>query len=206
MFTQIVSLFDQIDLLEIASAFIVLFTIIDVIGSTPVFIAIEQQGRTVNALKASLLSWAVLLLFFFAGDLLLELFHVDIRSFAVGGASIILLVALEMTLDVQIFHNRGPVKSATLVPVVFPLLAGAGAISALLALRADYHTINIMIGLALNMVWVYVCIRCVHWLKEHISDAFLYLLHKFFGIILLAISVRLITENLVPLIISIADK
>lgn len=190
----------QINVLEITSTFIVLFSIIDALGSTPIFIQLEQQGRPVNALKATLISWGLLLLFYFAGSTLLQLFHVDLQSFAVAGAIVIFMVALEMTLDVVIFKNQGPIKEATLVPVVFPLIAGAGSITALLALRVDYATVNIMIGLALNMIWVYFVIHSVKWVEAHIGRGTIYLLRKFFGIILLAVSVRMFCENLVPLI------
>lgn len=188
---------------EIASTFIVLFSIIDVLGSTPIFIALEEQGRPVNAVKATLLSWAMLVAFFFVGDALLQLFHVDIQSFAVAGSIVIFMLALEMVLDVTIFKNQGPMKGATLIPVVFPLIAGAGSFTTLLALRVDYATVNIMTGLGLNMALVYAVIRSVRWIEHHVNKGAIYMLRKFFGIILLAISVRLFTENIVPLIRSI---
>lgn len=198
-------MFDQFNLLEITSTFIVLFSIIDVLGSMPIFIALEDQGRPINATKAALISWAMLATFFFAGNALLQLFHVDIQSFAVAGSIVIFMVALEMVLDVTIFKNQGPMKNATLVPVVFPLIAGAGSFTTLLALRVDYATINIMIGLGLNMVLVFIVIRSVRWIERRINEGAIYLLRKFFGIIILAISVRLFTENIVPLIEHIAQ-
>ena len=140
---------------QMTSAFIVLFAVIDIIGSIPIIINLKEKGKDVNALKATLISFALLIGFFYAGDMMLKLFHVDIESFAVAGAFVIFLMSLEMILDIEIFKNQGPIKEATLVPLVFPLLAGAGAFTTLLSLRAEYASINIIIALVLNMIWVY---------------------------------------------------
>ena len=189
-------LVSRLDIQQILSAFIVLFAVIDVLGSTPIFLSLKQQGRPVNAWKATLISLALMLAFFFAGDAMLRLFNVDIESFAVAGSLIIFLMSLEMILDVEIFKNQGPIKEATLVPVVFPLLAGAGSFTTLLSLRAEYAQVNIIIGLLLNMVFVYIVLKATDRVEKVISKAAIYLLRKFFGIILLAISVRLFTANL----------
>ena len=190
----------RLDPLQIASTFIVLFAVIDVLGSTPIFIDLKQQGRPVNALKATLISTSLLIGFFFAGDVMLRLFNVDIESFAVAGSLVIFLLALEMILDVVIFKNQGPIKEATLVPVVFPLIAGAGSFTTLLSLRAEYAQVNIIIGLLLNMVFVYCVLKATERVERLISKSTIYLLRKFFGIILLAISVRLFTANLSALL------
>ena len=189
-------LLSRLDIQQILSAFIVLFAVIDVLGSTPIFLSLKQQGRPVNAWKATLISLALMLAFFFAGDAMLRLFNVDIESFAGAGSLIIFLMSLEMILDVEIFKNQGPIKEATLVPVVFPLLAGAGSFTTLLSLRAEYAQVNIIIGLLLNMVFVYIVLKATDRVEKVISKAAIYLLRKFFGIILLAISVRLFTANL----------
>ena len=188
-------LLSRLNALQIASTFIVLFAVIDVLGSTPIFIDLKQQGRPVNALKATLISTGLLIGFFFAGDAMLRLFNVDIESFAVAGSLVIFLLALEMILDVVIFKNQGPIKEATLVPVVFPLIAGAGSFTTLLSLRAEYAQVNILIGLLLNMVFVYFVLKATERVERLISKSTIYLLRKFFGIILLAISVRLFTAN-----------
>ena len=190
----------RLDPLQIASTFIVLFAVIDALGSTPIFIDLKQQGRPVNALKATLISTSLLIGFFLAGDVMLRLFNVDIESFAVAGSLVIFLLALEMILDVVIFKNQGPIKEATLVPVVFPLIAGAGSFTTLLSLRAEYAQINILIGLLLNMVFVYCVLKATERVEKLISKSTIYLLRKFFGIILLAISVRLFTANLSALL------
>ena len=140
---------------QMISAFIVLFAVIDIIGSIPIIINLKEKGKDVNATKATVISFALLIGFFYAGDMMLKLFHVDIESFAVAGAFVIFLMSLEMILDIEIFKNQGPIKEATLVPLVFPLLAGAGAFTTLLSLRAEYASVNIIIALILNMLWVY---------------------------------------------------
>lgn len=190
----------RLDLQQIASTFLVLFAIIDILGSTPIFISLKQRGKAINALKATFLSTVLLVGFFYAGDATLKLFSVDIQSFAVAGALIILIIALEMLLDVEIFKYGGPSNEATLIPVVFPLIAGAGAFTTLLSLKAEYATVNIMIGLGLNMIFVYIVIRAADKIQRFVSENVIYVLRKFFGVILLAIAVKLFTSNLLPLI------
>lgn len=193
-------LLSRLDWQQAASAFIVLFAVIDVLGSTPIFISLQNQGRPVSAPKATFISGGLLVAFYFAGDILLRLFNVDIESFAVAGSLVIFLMSLEMILDVEIFKNTGPIKEATLVPVVFPLLAGPGSFTTLLSLRAEYATPNIMIGLALNLIFVFCVLHATTRVERIISKSAIYLMRKFFGIILLAISVRLFTANLQSLL------
>ena len=185
---------------EFLSAFIVLFAVLDIIGSIPIILDLKQKGRSVNSMKATLIAFALLLGFFYAGDMMLRLFQVDIASFAVAGAFVIFMMSLEMILDVEIFKNTGPIKEATLVPLVFPLLAGAGAFTTLLSLRAEYAPVNIVLALILNMVWVYIVLRMTDRIERVLGKGGIYVIRKFFGIILLAISARLFTANLTSLI------
>ena len=154
---------------EFLSAFIVLFAVIDIIGSIPIILDLKQKGRSVNAVKATGIAFALLLGFFYVGDGMLRLFQVDIASFAVAGAFVIFLMSLEMILDVEIFKNTGPIKEATLVPLVFPLLAGAGAFTTLLSLRAEYAPLNIVLALIVNMVWVYIVLRLTDRIERLLS-------------------------------------
>ena len=196
MLTLLQTFTAHIDFQQIASAFIVLFAVIDILGATPIIIDLKTKGRPVNPLHATAISCSLLVGFFFAGDAMLKLFSVDIQSFAVAGAVVIFFMALEMILDIEIFKNLGPIKEATLVPVVFPLIAGAGSFTTLLSLRAEYDSVNILIGLGLNMLFVYCVLRATEKVESLISKSAIYLLRKFFGIILLAIAVRLFTANL----------
>ena len=189
-------MFTNFNFQQILSAFIVLFAVIDIIGAIPIIIDLKDKGKDVNALKATLISFLLLLGFFYAGDILLRLFHVDIESFAVAGAFVVFLLSLEMILDIEIFKNQGPIKEATLVPLVFPLLAGAGSFTTLLSLRAEYASVNIIVALILNMLWVYFVVRMTRKVERVLGKGGIYLIRKFFGIILLAISVKLFMSNI----------
>ena len=193
-------MFSNFNFQELISAFIVLFAVIDIIGSIPIILDLKSKGRKVNAVKATLISFALLIGFFYAGDMLLKLFQVDIASFAVAGSFVLFLLALEMILDVEIFKNQGPIKEATLVPLVFPLLAGAGSFTTLLSLRAEYASLNIVIALILNMVWVYTVLKLTDKVEHFLGKGGIYLIRKFFGIILLAIAARLFTANITQLL------
>ena len=189
-------MFTNFNFQQILSAFIVLFAVIDIIGAIPIIIDLKDKGKDVNALKATLISFLLLLGFFYAGDILLRLFHVDIESFAVAGAFVIFLLSLEMILDIEIFKNQGPIKEATLVPLVFPLLAGAGSFTTLLSLRAEYASVNIIVALVRKMLWVYFVVRMTRKVERVLGKGGIYLIRKFFGIILLAISVKLFMSNI----------
>lgn len=198
-------MFSSISFQEILSAFIVLFAVIDIIGSIPIIISIKQKGRNLNTFAATGISFLLMTGFFFAGEMLLKLFQVDIASFAVAGAFIIFLMSLEMILDIEIFKNQGPIKEATLVPLVFPLLAGPGSFTTLLSLRAEFSAINIIIALILNMVWVYIVLSMTGKIENLLGKGGIYMLRKFFGIILLAISVRLFTANISQLMAQLGE-
>lgn len=194
------NIFSTFNFQELTSAFIVLFAVIDIIGSIPIILDLKAKGRNVNAIKATLISFGLLIGFFYAGDMLLKLFQVDIASFAVAGSFVLFLLALEMILDVEIFKNQGPIKEATLVPLVFPLLAGAGSFTTLLSLRAEYAPLNIVIALVLNMVWVFTVLKLTDKVEHFLGKGGIYMIRKFFGIILLAIAARLFTANITQLL------
>ncbi len=183
-------------LLQISSTFMVLFAIIDILGSIPLILSLRQKGEKIHALQATLVALAILLLFLFAGDFILKIFNVDIQSFAVAGALVIFIFALEMLLDIEIFRNRGPEGSSSIVPLAFPLIAGPGSFTTLLSLRAEYDVENIIIGLVLNLVFVYFVLRSTAKIEKFFGEGGIYVMRKFFGIILLAISVKLFTGNL----------
>lgn len=192
-------MFATFDFQELASAFIVLFAVIDIIGSIPIILDLKQKGRNVNAIKATSISFALMIGFFFAGEMVLKLFQVDIASFAVAGSIVLFLLALEMILDVEIFKNQGPIKEATLVPLVFPLLAGAGSFTTLLSLRAEFAALNIVIALILNMLWVFLVLKMTGRIEHFFGKGGIYVIRKFFGIILLAIAARLFMSNVTQL-------
>lgn len=189
-------MFAAFNLTETVSAFIVLFAVIDIVGSMPVITELNTRGLEVSPLKASVLSLVLMVAFFYGGHIILRLFRVDVESFAVAGSIVLFLIAFEMLLGVEIFKNQGPVKEATLVPLVFPLIAGPGSFTTLLSLRAEYAAVNILVALALNMIWVYFVIRMVDKVERLLGKGGVYIIQKFFGVILIAIAVRLFTQNI----------
>lgn len=191
------------DFLQIVSAFVVLFAVIDVAGLIPILISLKEKGEQIDANKAAVFSLATFLAFLFMGDVILKLFGVDISSFAVAGALVIFGMAVEMIFGIELFKMDGPKGTTTIVPVVFPLIAGAGSFTALLSLRAEYFLSNIIIALVLNIAVVYLVIRKLDLIARLIGSGGVYVLRKFFGIILLAISVKLFMSNLKILLSSI---
>lgn len=191
---------------EFVSAFIIMFAVIDAIGATPIIISLRDSGKIVKPIKATLLSTILLVAFFYAGDVMLKLFHVDIASFAVAGSIVIFLMAIEMLLDVEIFKFKGPSSEATIVPLVFPLLAGAGSFTTLLSLRAEYADINILLGLLANMGFVLFVLTMTDTVQRWIGKGGVYVVRKFFGVILIAVAVRLFTDNIAELILNISTQ
>lgn len=185
---------------EILSAFMVLFAIIDITGSIPVILGLKNGGNKIESSKAAIYSFIIFIAFLFLGDAILGFFGVDISSFAVAGALIILVLAVEMILGVEIFKNDGPGGSVTIVPIIFPLIAGAGSLTTVLSLRAEYAVENIITAILLNMVVVYIVLSKVDIVEKVIGKGGIYILRKFFGIILLAIAIKLFTTNIVTLI------
>ena len=191
---------------EFISAFIILFAVIDAVGSTPIIISLREGGKTIKPTKATLLSTLLLVAFFYAGDVMLKLFHVDIASFAVAGSIVIFLMAIEMLLDVEIFKFKGPTSEATIVPLVFPLIAGAGSFTTLLSLRAEYADINILLGLLVNMGFVFFVLTMTDKVQRWMGKGGVYVVRKFFGVILMAVAVRLFTDNIAELILNISTQ
>jgi len=185
---------------DLASAFIVLFAIIDVTGSLPIFIDLKNRNRNFSPLKASFFSFVILLAFIFVGEGILRLFNVDVSSFAIAGSLVIFVIACEMTFGWELFKMDSPNGSATLIPVIFPLLAGPGAFTTLIALKAEFSSIVIITALTLNMIIVFFVLRNVVKVEKLIGAAGIYVLRKFFGIILLAISVKLFITNITLLL------
>ena len=180
---------------DFLSAFIILFAVIDITGLTPIIIDMKQKGQNIIAWKAAVYSLVTFLAFLFMGNMILNLFQVDISSFAIAGALVIFVMAIEL-LGVEIFRNDGPEGAASIVPIVFPLIAGAGSFTTLLSLRALYGLGSILAALFLNILVIYVVIRNVHILERALGKTGVYVLRKFFGIILLALSVRMFLQNL----------
>ncbi|MCB0569849.1 MAG: MarC family protein [Phaeodactylibacter sp.] len=180
---------------ELASVTLVLFSVIDIVGSIPILIGLKQKGLKIEAAKASLASLAIMSIFLYGGESLLRLFGVDVESFAVAGAIILFLMGMEMVLGVRIFHDHANSRSGTIVPVAFPLIAGAGTMTTIIALRADYQAVNIQLGIIINIIFVFLVLRSSDWISEKLGEGGANVLRKVFGIILLAIAIKLFRDN-----------
>lgn len=190
-------MFSQFNFQHFVSAFVILFAVIDILGSIPIILSLKKKGKQVDATKAALLSLVMFLGFFYVGEAFLNLFHVDISSFAIAGSLIIFIMAMEMILDIEIFKSSPDTpKEATFVPVVFPLIAGAGALTTLLSIRSQYADINIILAVLLNVLLVYIVLKLIKRIDQILGAGTIYMFQKLFGIILLAISVKLFTHNL----------
>ncbi len=182
------------DLKESLATFMVLFAVIDITGSIPIIVDIKSKVGKVEAGKATLVSFSIMLAFLVIGEPLLGFFGVDIYSFAIAGSFILFFLAIEMVLGIQLFRHEAS-GAGSIVPIAFPLIAGAGSITTLLSLRASYQWINILIGLLANMVIVYLVLKATHWFERLLGPTGLYILQKFFGIILMAIAIHLFISN-----------
>lgn len=186
----------SISLPQIFGAFLVLFAIIDITGSIPIFLSLKQSGKKFSPIQAALISLLLFVVFFFMGDALLRLFGVNIESFAVAGSIVLFIMAFEMILGVEIFKNESGDGGSSVVPIAFPLIAGPGALTTIISLRAEYADVNILIALALNIVIDFLVLKYIDRLEHLLGGTLITILRKFFGVILLAIGVKLLTTNL----------
>lgn len=184
---------------EVISVTLILFSVIDILGSLPVLIDLRKKVGKIEAERATFASGLLMITFLFLGERILKLFGVDVASFAVAGALIIFLIGLEMILGRTIFKSELEADGAAhIVPIAFPLIAGAGTLTTLISLRAEYQIVNILIGVVLNLILIYAVLKSSEWLEDRIGPGGLNVLRKIFGIILLAIAIKLIKTNLLP--------
>ena len=188
--------FGTFDIWQVLSSFIFLFAIIDPLGNIPVTLNMERKGIKIDAFKVCIATIVILLAFLFAGEWILKLFGVKIEYFAIAGGFVILLMALEMVLDITIFKNEGLDGSGSIVPLAFPMYAGPGAFTALLSITAEYDIINLVLSLTLNTLTLFAVLKGTRWLNQYLGKTALYILRKFFGIIVLAIACKLMFGNL----------
>lgn len=184
----------RLDILEIFASFMVLFAIIDIPGSIPIILDIKSKTGDIEAGKASVVAFGIFMAFLFIGSPLLGVFGVDVSSFAIAGSFVIFLISMEMVLGIELFKHD-PAGGGSIVPIAFPLIAGAGSITTILSLKAEYQTINILIALILNMVIVYLVLRLTSTFERILGPAGLHILKKTFGIILLSIAIKLFISN-----------
>ena len=184
------------NLKEIFSITLVLFSVIDIIGSIPIVIELRKREGDIHSLKATLISGGLMLTFLFLGNSILQLFGLDVSSFALAGAVIMFLLAFEMILGITLFKDDTDSSgSGSVVPLAFPLISGAGTLTTILSLRAVYSVPNIMIGIVVNLVFIYIVLKSTTWLERKIGKSGFSILRRVFGIILLAIAIKIFKEN-----------
>lgn len=187
------------DLKEILSVSLILFSVIDIIGSVPFIILIKQREGKIQTEKATIISAALMVAFLYLGQSILTLFGLDVASFAVAGAIVIFIVAMEMILGITLIKDDPDAKgSGSIVPLAFPLIAGAGTLSTILSLRAVYEETNVLVGILVNLVFVYIVLRSASWLERVVGKSGFAVLRRVFGVILLAISVKIFKTNVFP--------
>ena len=180
---------------ELLTVTFTLFAVIDVIGSVPILISLKEKIGEFSELKATLISGALMILFLYLGKEFLRLLGVDIRSFAVGGSIVIFILGLEMVLGLEFFKSEKEVKSATIVPIAFPLIAGSGTLTTIMSLKANYGETTLLAAILINLIIVYVVLRSLKFIERLLGPAGLIAVRKFFGVILLAIAVKIFATN-----------
>lgn len=186
----------MLDFNQIISSFLVLFAVIDVIGAIPLIINIKKKVGHIRPGLATLVTTLIMVSFLFLGNSMLKFIGVDIKAFAVAGSILMAFIAFEMLLGIEIFKDEdADTATASIVPLAFPLLAGAGTLTTILSIRAEYHSLNIVIGILLNMIVIYLVLRSVNRIEKVIGPVGNKVLKKVFGIILLAIAVKLFSAN-----------
>jgi multiple antibiotic resistance protein len=180
---------------ELLTVTFTLFAVIDIIGSIPILVSLKEKMGGINELRATLISGAFMVLFLFLGEPFLHILGVDTRSFAVGGSIVIFILGLEMVLGLEFFKSDQDVKSGTIVPIAFPLIAGSGTLTTIMSLRAINAEITILIAILINLVIVFFVLKSLNVIKRILGPAGMIAVRKFFGVILLAIAVKIFASN-----------
>ena len=183
------------DVKEIVSATMVLFAVVDIIGSVPIIINLRKKAGHIQSEKTAIVAGGLLVVFLFLGKQLLNLFGETVEAFAVAGAFILFFLALEMILGITLYKGTTP-ESASIVPLAFPMVAGAGALTTVLSLRAKFYVENIIVAIIINMVIVYIVLKSSERIEKFLGKQGITVLHNLFGVILLAIAVNLFTTNI----------
>lgn len=188
----------QLNFKDILSVSLILFSVIDILGAIPVIIDLRKKTGHIHAEQATLVSGGIMIAFLYIGKTILNLFGVDINSFAIAGALIIFLIGLEMTLGRNIFKSEDVAagKAASIVPLAFPVIAGAGTMTTILSLKSQYNELNILVGILLNLVFIYGVLKASIWIEKKLGQVGANVLRKVFGVILLAISIKILKSSL----------
>jgi multiple antibiotic resistance protein len=185
----------NIDLNGLLTVSFTLFAVIDIVGSVPILISLKHKMGGIRELRATLISGALMVLFLFVGKGFLNLLGLDVKSFAVGGSIVIFILGLEMVLGLEFFKSEKDIKAATVVPIAFPLIAGSGTLTTLMSLKANYGETTILVAILLNLIIVFIVLKSLGAIARMLGPAGLIAVRKFFGVILLAIAVKIFATN-----------
>jgi len=189
--------FSQITLKEILTVTFTLFAVIDMVGNVPVLASLRvKMGGEIRSIEATFASGALMILFLFLGKQFLELLGLDVQSFAVAGSIVIFIIGLEMVLGHDFFKSDGNARTGSVVPIAFPLIAGSGTLTTIMSLKANYYDANIFFGILINCVIIYVVLRSLKWIEKVLGPNGMVVIRKFFGVILLAIAVKIFGSNM----------
>lgn len=185
---------------DLIAAIFTLFAVIDIVGSVPLLVSLKQKLGGIRELEATLVSGFLMVVFMFLGEKFLMLLGLDKRSFAVGGSIVIFIVGLEMVLGHELFKSEKDARAGTLVPIAFPLIAGSGTLTTIMSLKAIYDNTTIMLAILVNLIFVFIVLKSLNFIQRLLGPAGMIAVRKFFGVILLAISVKIFTSNVGGLI------
>jgi multiple antibiotic resistance protein len=190
--------FSQIAIKEILTVSFTLFAVIDMLGSIPILAALrEKMGGVIKSGQATFASGSLMILFLFLGQEFLKLLGLDVKSFAVAGSIVIFILGLEMVLGLEFFKPDKNAKSGSVVPIAFPLIAGSGTLTTIMSLKANYEDVNILIGILINCIVIYLVLISLKWIEKVLGPNGMAVVRKFFGVILLAIAVKIFGSNIV---------
>lgn len=185
----------QLNAKELFTVTFTLFAIIDIIGSIPIFISLKGKMGGIREGRATIISGLLMILFLFIGEPFLNLLGLDVKSFAVGGSIVIFILGLEMVLGLEFFKSEGGDRAATVVPIAFPLIAGSGTLTTIISLKANYPPTTVLIAILINLVIIYIVLKSLNFLEHLLGPAGLIAVRKFFGVVLLAIAVKIFATN-----------
>lgn len=188
--------FGAISIKEIITVSFTLFAVIDMLGNIPVLASLRaKMGGEIRSLQATLASGGLMILFLFIGKQFLDILGLDVQSFAVAGSIVIFIIGLEMVLGIEFFKPDGNPKSGSVVPIAFPLIAGSGTLTTIMSLKANYFDVNILIGILINCIVIYLVLKSLKWIEKVLGPNGMTVIRKFFGVILLAIAVKIFGSN-----------
>ena len=187
---------DNLSAKEILTISFTLFAVIDMVGNIPVLASLRaKMGGEIRSLQATLASGSLMILFLLVGQQFLNILGLDVQSFAVAGSIVIFIIGLEMVLGLEFFKQDGNPKSGSVVPIAFPLIAGSGTLTTIMSLKANYNDVNIFIGILVNCIFIYLVLRSLKWIEKMFGPNGMVVIRKFFGVILLAIAVKIFGSN-----------